>query len=89
MNIEEDNNQKGNLNTPTQEEEIVVELNSDILKSIQSLQEEIQIFKDDNMNERKEKKSINEALPQNMMDGSPHRQLTHLASKSKKYFYQK
>ena len=39
MNIEEDNNQQGKLNTPTQEEEMVVELNSDIVKTIQSIQE--------------------------------------------------
>ena len=62
MNMEEDNSRKGKLNTPTREEELVVELNFDILKTIQSLQEDLQIFKDDNMNERKEKKLINEAL---------------------------
>ena len=62
MNTEEDNNQQGFLNTPTWEEELVVELNSDILKTIQSLQANLQSFKDDNMNERKEHQVINESL---------------------------
>ena len=42
------------MNTPTQEQELVVELNSDILKTIQSLQAGLQSFKYDNMNERQE-----------------------------------
>ena len=50
MNIEEDNNQQGKLNAPTREEELVVELNSDILKPIQSLQADLQSIKDDNIN---------------------------------------
>ena len=41
MNIEEDNNQKGRMNTPTLQGELVVELNSDILKTIHSLQAEL------------------------------------------------
>ena len=53
--------------SPTQEEELVVELNSNLMKMIQSLQEDLQRFKDDNMNERKEKQVINESLLQNMM----------------------
>ena len=54
MNTEEDNNQKGKLNTLTwEEEELVVELNSDILKTIQSLQADLHSLKDDNMNARK------------------------------------
>ena len=32
MNTEEYNNRQGKLNTPTQEAELVVELNSDIMK---------------------------------------------------------
>jgi len=59
------------LNTPTREEELVVELNFDILKTIQSLQVDLHSFKDDNMNEIKEKHAINEALMWNMMGGSP------------------
>ena len=88
MNMEEDNNQKGKLNTLTwEEEELVVELNSDILKTIQSLQAELESFKDDNMKERKEYQAINEALPQNMTGGSPHGQPTHSTNKFKKYFF--
>ena len=62
MNTEEDNNRQGKLNTPTQEAELVVELNYDIMKTIQSLQVDLQIFIDDNMDERKEQQEINEAL---------------------------
>ena len=59
------------MTTPTREEELVVELNSDILKIIEGMQEYLHSFKDDNMNERKEKHAINEALMRNMMGGSP------------------
>ena len=62
MNIEEDNSWQGKLNTPTQEVELVVELNSDILKTIQSLQADLQSFRDDNLNERKEQQAIIESL---------------------------
>ena len=71
MNTEEDNNRQGKLNTPTREEELVVELNSNISKTIQSLQVDLQSFKDDNMNERKEEQAINEALLRNMTGGIP------------------
>ena len=54
MNTKEDNNWQGNLNSPMREEERVVELNYELIKTIQSLQEDLQIFKDDNMNERNE-----------------------------------
>ena len=37
MNIEEYNSGKGKLNTPTQESELVVEMNYDLMKTIQSL----------------------------------------------------
>ena len=53
MNTEEDNSRQGKLNTPTQEAELVVELNSEIMITIQSLQAYLQIFRDDNLNERK------------------------------------
>ena len=33
MNTEEDNSRQGNINTPTHEEELVVEINSKILKN--------------------------------------------------------
>ena len=41
MNTEEDNSRQGRMNTPTLEGELVVELNSDILKTIDSLQLEL------------------------------------------------
>ena len=66
MNTEEDNSWQGIMNTPTREEELVVELNYDILKTIQSLEADLHIFKYDNMNEIKEQKEINEDLLQNM-----------------------
>ena len=56
MNMEREINRQGTLNTPTWEEELVVELNYDILKTIQSLEADLQIFKYDNMNEIKEQK---------------------------------
>ena len=54
MNTEEDNGRQGKLNTPTQEAEILVELNYDIMKTIQIMQVELHSFIDDNMNEIKE-----------------------------------
>ena len=69
MNIEEDNNRKGRMNTPTPEGELVVELNSDILKTIHSVQAELWSLKEDSLNERKEQQAINEALLRNMMEG--------------------
>ena len=38
MNTGEDNSWQGKLNSPTQEAEMVVELNYDMMKTIQSLQ---------------------------------------------------
>ena len=37
MNIEEENTRQGKMNTPTWEEELMVELNCYILKTIQSI----------------------------------------------------
>ena len=87
MNTEEDNNSQGNLNTPTQEAKLVVELNFDILKTLQIIQADLQSFKDDNMNERKEQQSINETLLQNMMEGIPQGKPTHSTNRFKKEFY--
>ena len=67
MNMEENNNQQRKLNTPTREEKLVVELNYDILKTIQFFHANLLIFKDDNMNKIKEQQTINEALLWNMM----------------------
>ena len=71
MNTVEDNNRQGRMNTPTLEGELVVELNSDILKTIHSLQAELRSLQEDNMKKRKEQQAINEALLRNMMGGSP------------------
>ena len=54
------------MNSPTREEELVVELNSDLMKTIQILQAYLQRFKYDNINERKEQKAINENLLLNL-----------------------
>ena len=66
-----------------------MELNSDLMKTIQSLQEYLQSFKDDNMNERKEQKAINEDLIHNMMGVNPHGQPTHSTNKSKEGYHRK
>ena len=71
------------MNSPTWEEQLVVELNYDLMKTIQSLQEELQIFKDGNMNERKYNQANNEYLLRNMMGGIPHGHPTHSTNKSK------
>ena len=89
MNIEEDDIRQGKLNTPTKEEELVVELNSDIMKTIQSLQANLQSFRNDNLNERKEQQAINESLLRNMMGGIPHGKPTHSTNRFKKEFYHK
>ena len=77
------------MNSPTREEELVVELNSDLMKNIQSLQADLQRFKYDNMNEREEQKTINEALLQNMTGVNPHGHPTHSTNKSKENYHRK
>ena len=62
MNTEEDNSRQGKLNTPTQEAEVVVELNSNIMKTIQNIHADLQSFTGDILIERKEQQAINEAL---------------------------
>ena len=81
MNTEEDNSRQGKLNTPTQEVELVVELNSDIMKTIQILQANLQTFRDDNLNERKEQQAINESFLRNMTGGSSQGKPTHSTNK--------
>ena len=89
MNTKEENNWIGKLNTATQEEQLVEELNSDILKKIQSLQACLQSFKDDNLNERNEHQAINQALLWNMTGGIPQGKPTHSTNSFKKEFYHK
>ena len=88
-NIKEDNSWQGKLNTRTQEVELVVELYSDIMKTIQSLQVDLQSFRDDNLNERKEHQEINEALLWKMMGGSPPRKPIHSTNWFKEEPYHK
>ena len=54
MNTEEENNRQKEMTTPTLEVNLVVELNSDMLKNLHSLQAELKSFREDNLNERKE-----------------------------------
>ena len=49
---------------------LVVDLNSDVLKTLHSLQAELKSFREVSLNERKEQHAINEALLCNMMGGS-------------------
>ena len=55
MNIEEEISQQGKMTTPTPQVELVVELNSDVLKTLHSLQSELKCFREDSLNKRKEK----------------------------------
>ena len=86
MNIEEDNIRKGKFNTPTEEAKLVVELNYDIMKTIQSLQADLHSFREDNLNKRKEQQAINEALLQNMTGGIPQGKPTQSTNRFKKKF---
>ena len=54
MNTKEDNSQQGRMNTPTPKAELVVDLNYDILKTIDSLQAELWSLKEYILNEIKE-----------------------------------
>ena len=65
----------------------MVELNFDLIKTIQSLEEYLQSFKYDDMNERKEHKEFNEALLQNMTGGNPHGKPTHSTNKYKEGYH--
>ena len=89
MNTEEHNSRQGKLNTPTQEAELVVELNFDIVKTIQSLPADLQSFRDDNLNERKKQQAINEALLRNMTGGILQGKPTHSINRFNKEFYHK
>ena len=89
MNTEQDNRRQGKLNTPTQEAELVVELNFDIMKTIQSHQVDLQSFRNENLNERKKQQEINGALLQNMMGGIRQGKPTHSTNRFKKECYHK
>ena len=59
------------------------------MKTIYSLQEDLHSFKDDNMNERKEQKEINEYLLLNLTRVNLHGQPTHSTNKSKENYHHK
>ena len=48
----------------------MVELNSDVLKTLHSLQAELKSFREESLNERKEQPAINEALLRNRQEGA-------------------
>ena len=66
MDAKENNSRHGNLNSPFRKKELMVELNFDLMKTIQS-------FKYDNINERREQKEINESLLHILIGIKPHR----------------
>ena len=70
MNTERENSRREEMTTPTLEVNLVVKLNSDVLKNLHSLQVELKSFREDSLNERKEQQDINEALLCNMIGGS-------------------
>ena len=61
MNTEEENSRQGKMTTPTLEVELVVELNSDVLKTLHILQDGLKSFWEDILNKRKEQQAIDEA----------------------------
>ena len=71
MNTEEENSQQKEMTTPTPEVNLVVKLNSNVLKTLHSLEAELKSFREDILNERKEQQAINEALLRNMTGRSP------------------
>ena len=58
------------MTTPTPEVNLVVELDSNVLKTLHSIQVELKSFREDSLNKRKEQEAINEALLRNMTRGS-------------------
>ena len=54
MNTEEENSRQGKMTTPTPEVELVVELNSNVFKTLQCLPAELKSFKEDTLNKRRE-----------------------------------
>ena len=77
------------MNTPTPEVELVVEMTSNILKTIHSLQAEFWSLREDSLNERKEQQDINEALLRNMMGVSLQGKPTQSTNSSKREPYHK
>ena len=84
MNTKEENSRQGRMNTPNMEVELLVELNSDVLKTLHSLQVELKSFREDSLNERKEQQAINESLLRNMTGGSSQGKITPSTNSSKR-----
>ena len=89
MDTEEENSRQGKMTTPTLEAELVVELKSDVLKTLHSLQAELKSFREDSLNERRDQQAINEALLRNMTGGSPQGNPTPSTNVSKREPYPK
>ena len=87
MNTKEENSWQEKMTTPTLEVNLVVELNSDVLKNLHSIQAELKSFREDSLNERKEQQAINEALFGNMMGGIPQGKPTQSTNRSKREPY--
>ena len=87
MNNEEENNRQEEMTTPTPEVNLVVEQNSDVLKTLHNLQVELNSFREDSRNERKEQQALNEALLHNMMGGIPQGKPTQSTNRSKRELY--
>ena len=87
MNTEGENSWHEEMTTPTPEVKLVVELNSDVLKNLHSLQGEMKSFKEDSLNERKEHQAINEASLRNMTGGSMQSKPTQSTNISKREPY--
>ena len=75
------------MTTSTLEVILVVNLNSDVLETLHSIQAELKSFREDSLNERKEQQAIIEALLHNMMGGSPQGKPTHSTNRSKRELY--
>ena len=84
MNTVEEKGQQGNMTIPTSEAELVVDLSSDVLKTLHSLQAELKSFREDILNERKEQQAINESLLRNMLGGIPQGKPTPSTNTSKR-----
>ena len=87
MNTEEENIRQEEMITPTPKVNLVVEINSDVLKTLHSLQAELKSFREDSLNEIKEQQAINEALLHNMTGGSPQGKPTLSTNGSKREPY--
>ena len=55
MNIDEEKNRQEEMTTPTPEVNLVIELKSDVLKTLHSIQAELKSFREDSLNERNER----------------------------------